>query len=977
MVQNSSSLSPSLSFIGRQRETVLIRDQLGSIKAHGCQVVTIAGDSGIGKTRLLDWAHTEAAQREITTLRGAASDTEGMPSYLLFIEALGSYIQAASLDKLQEQVGVYAAVLSHMFPELVTRFGTLPVGYSLPVEQARLRLYEAVSVFLSRIAASEGLVLLLDDLQWADKTSLDLLCYIVRHQPEARLLILGAYREGEVTQNSALEKALAEFNRLRRLTSVTIGPLTQAEVVALGVQYLGALLSQEVSQLLVTHSEGNPFFVEELLRSWVETGAIDLSNTGWHLNVTTPPILPSSIIMAVRQRLGRLSTETLECLQTASIIGRSFDLMLLSEVMGHEIELVEERLSEAVQCGVIHAATTTTYRFSHNKIRECLYETIRNTRRQRLHGLIGQALERRPESHRTKHLSELAFHFVQGGDRVQGAVYAQQAAEAAMRAYAADEAAAHYRTVLELVDLSDVKRAALWMGLGDAAMFAGNYPQTLEAYQKAQETWLREGDTVSAARACSRVGKVLWRQEAIAEAQAAFEHALQLIGTEDSPDSAEILLQLADLTVTSCGRNSEGMAYAEQALAMVKRLGDLRLEATAYRVIGNIQARSNELTMGQASMERALALAQEMDDPLLVTETCGYLANICTWVGNFGRSLNVSLLRAQMAKRTHDLFQLRHVYSWMALQHILQGQWKEAEAALAQQAQILQGFQGPEPHASLQLYRAMLLYYQGLFSEAEQEISSVVEILRATGSPTLLWHLGWQGQMLAELERYDEALKCFLDLEALAEDMDEQSRARGNALGQLAVGYSRLGKWPLAAAVYAKLLPFQGQFTPILVNRGLAMAAFAGGNTLAARKHFTDAELQARQAGMHPELAITLLQHGLLESNLEPLSVTNAILMEGLRLCDRLGMQRLGERVLTWVGKGERAIQQKGSSAGLSKREIEVLHLLVQGMTNREIAETLVLSEKTVARHLTHIFNKMDVQNRAGAAAYAFRNNLI
>jgi DNA-binding NarL/FixJ family response regulator len=212
--------------------------------------------------------------------------------------------------------------------------------------------------------------------------------------------------------------------------------------------------------------------------------------------------------------------------------------------------------------------------------------------------------------------------------------------------------------------------------------------------------------------------------------------------------------------------------------------------------------------------------------------------------------------------------------------------------------------------------------------------------------------------------------------------MDQQARSRGNAFAQVAVGYTRLGDRERAAACYAKLLPYQGQVSPILIDRGLGLAALAAGDSGAARRHLAAAEEQARQAEMLPELALILLQHGLLEEILDGSSATNERLAEGLQLCARLGMDELGRRMLTqnqsgrWVDKARGSHRRGMYPAGLSDREVEVLRLLAQGLTNRAIAETLILSEKTVARHLTNIFNKTGVENRAGAVAYALRNGL-
>lgn len=490
----------------------------------------------------------------------------------------------------------------------------------------------------------------------------------------------------------------------------------------------------------------------------------------------------------------------------------------------------------------------------------------------------------------------------------------------------------------------------------------------------------------AAARAWYRIGQVRWRQEAVTAARDAFGRALELQGAADSQAAAETLLQLADLHATSLGRSTEAIAYAEQALSMVERLGDQRLAARAYCVIGNVEARSGELTAGRVALERALALAQQLDDPATGAEACAHLANLYSWIGDLDRSRELSIARAELARHTQDLFHLRHVYAWIGMQDTLQGRWAEAEQRFAEQEPIVEALQSPEPRAALRAYRGILRYFQGQLEAAEQEFRQVVELLQPTGSGTLVWHLGWHGLVLAELGRRDEALECYGQLQGLADALDEQARARGLALAHLAVGYARLGEQERAAGCYPRLRGFQGQVSPVLIDRGLGMAALAGGDTAAARRHLADAEAQARQAGMRPELALALIQRGLIEQHapaplgaLPGLAATDP-LSEALRLCEQLGMHELGRRLIGPLpaDPARRAGREHRppNLAGLSARELEVLGLVAQGRTNREIAEALVLSEKTVARHLTNIFTKLGVANRASATAYALNHGL-
>ena len=518
------------------------------------------------------------------------------------------------------------------------------------------------------------------------------------------------------------------------------------------------------------------------------------------------------------------------------------------------------------------------------------------------------------------------------------------------------------------------------MGAGQAATLTGDYPLAAEAYLAAQAAWLGIGDTRAAARVWYPVGRLRWRQEAGAQALEAFQRSQELLGPGDNPAAAETLLQLADLHVTSLGRGAEALILVEQARAMVERLGDQRLQAAACLVLGNIKARTDDLQGGRVLLEQALALAQALDDPALGAETCAYLVNVYAWLGDLDRSRQFSLLRAELAQRTQDLFHLRHVYAWVGFNEAQQGHWHEAEHYFMRQAEIVEGLSSPEPRATLRAYRGAAHYFQGRFQAAEQEYRQAIDLIRPTGSGALVWFLGRQALILAELGRREEALAGLDELYGLAEAMSEKARARGFAFAHLAAGYHRLEARQQAAACYPKLLPFRGQLAPILIDRALGLAALANKDWAAAEQHLLEAEVAARRMALVPELMLTLLQRGLLERDHHPdnepaPASAGGPLAEGLRLAGRLGMQALARQMLG-EDDPQADLSPETRATRLSDRELEVLRLVAQGRTNREIAQVLVLSEKTVARHLTHIFTKLRVENRASAASYALRQGL-
>src|SRR2546430_3599035 len=507
-----ASISPS-QFVGRQRELNLIWNHYHAASNGNAHVMLVSGAPDIGKTRLLDEVGALATKDGAIVLYGGASEAKGMPPYLPFLEAFGRHIQVTPLDQLRTQVAAAPQVLATLLPELITRLGDFPASPPLPPEQARFRLYEAIGAFLEVMGATHTLVLILDDLQWADTASLDLLCHLARHQSNAHLLVLGAYRECEIERNPVFARTLAELTRQRVLATVAIGPLSAEETGMLASSKLGVSPNTGVNVLLHAQSEGNPFFAEELLNCWIEEGALVHVQNQYIAVTPLDHALPPSIVSALRQRFTRLSAQSIDHLRVAAIIGRTFDLSLLATVQEQEIEAVEEYLLEAAHAHLVRNDQTGSFMFSHDKIRECLYAEVSTSRRRRLHGLIGHVLEVRYEPEKAmsmSHLAELAFHFARSSDRDRGIDYSQRAAASTLHTYAAEEAITPYHMALELLLPDDQRRGNLLLGLGEAALLAGK-EEGGETYFEAAHRWLSQGeDPEATARAVHGLGRALW-----------------------------------------------------------------------------------------------------------------------------------------------------------------------------------------------------------------------------------------------------------------------------------------------------------------------------------------------------------------------------------------------------------------------------------------------------------------------------------
>lgn len=996
----SETVSPKPPLIGRQREVALLWDQFEAAARGRANVVFVTGEPGIGKTRLLDEIAARAERTGAAVLRGSASEAAGMPPYLPFLEALGQHIRTAPLEPLREQAGAAATILAGILPELSARLGELPPAYPLPPEQARLRLYEAAGAFLAAIAAfpsppisrgiGGGLLLILDDLHWADAASLDLLCHVVRHQPAARLLVLGAYHEGEIGRSPALARALNELTRLRVLTILPLAPLSADEVAALAADTLGGPVDPTVSEFLHAQSEGNPFFAEELLRDWLETGALGRQThepTGgswWTLAAPFQNILPPSIGGAIRQRLARIPPAVVDQLRVAAILGRTFTASLLAEVQGREVEEVEELLLAGERARLVRGDRAGTFTFSHDKIRECLYAEVSAARRRRLHERVGLALEARPGRDSAQRLADLAFHFARSGDRIRGAAYSRRAAEQALGAYAAKEAIAHFQAALDLTEPDDPQRGGLLLGLGEAALLAAAEEQAATAYAAAQAWFQQAGNPVAMAQAAHGRALAYWRLDAPTQAKAALEMSLALLEAAQypGPETVQTLADLANLLGVVLGQQDQAIVYGRRALELARGLGDSPLEAAASRTVGFLLVRENDLAAGLQLLERALALAVAHDDPGEAARCCACLAQAYCWSADFERSRQISLRREEFARRAQRPHQLCYVYTWLAFLHAARGAWAEAERFLAQAQPAVERMASAEPRAFLRQIRGFLAYQRGDYAAAEGEFQAAVATFREKDPGELVLCLGMLGLTLLAADKRQEARECAAEQEALLAALSAGRLPALSVQGCLALMAVITGDGERAAGYYPGLLACQGQHHWFLVDRILGAIAALRGDWPAAEAHLAAAAAIAQREGLRPELGRTLMAQADLElARGGPGSAARArgLLGQALALFAELGMAgeaSRGRQRLRDLPRQPGAPVHPSLPAGLSRREAEVLRLVAAGKSNRQIAQELALSESTVAKHLTAIFNKTAADNRAAATAFAIRHGL-
>ena len=378
------------------------------------QLLLIAGEPGIGKTRLASTFAQDMADQTATVLVGRC-DEEALVPYQPFVEALSWYVRICPEPELRAQLTAIGggAELGPLVPELLRRVPGLPTPPPMSSEGQRYRLFEAVSAFLSQAAAAHPVLLVFEDLHWADKGTLLMLRHIVRASDRAALCTVGTYRESELARTHPLAEMFADLRGEQAVTRLSLRGLDDPHVNGLIQAIAGQKVPAPLSRLVVDATDGNPFFVTEIVRHLVETGA--LTNVQHMDSGLTSLGLPEGVKDVIGRRVARLSDAANRTLSLAAVVGREFDIAVLEALGDVPEERLLDAIDEAVHAQLIVEAVEKIGHFSfvHALIRETVYGELSIARRVRLHRRVGETLERLTGHAPNPPLADLAYHFVQ------------------------------------------------------------------------------------------------------------------------------------------------------------------------------------------------------------------------------------------------------------------------------------------------------------------------------------------------------------------------------------------------------------------------------------------------------------------------------------------------------------------------------------------------------------------------------------
>ncbi|MCH7843198.1 MAG: AAA family ATPase [Chloroflexi bacterium] len=574
--------------VGRQREMAELNAALDCAMAGHGRLVMLAGEPGIGKTRIAQELAGLAEQRGARVLWGWCYEQEGAPPYWPWVQPVRSYISATEPDRLRAEMGPGAADIAEVIPEVRGKLPDLEPPPALDPNQARFRLFDSFATLFKNAAESQPLMLVLDDLHWADKPSLLLLEFLARQISESSLLIVGTYRDAEVSPDHPLFGTLAQLSRDQSFRRQVLTGLPPADVGEFILTTSGANASQELIETLYADTEGNPFFMNEVIRLLVDRGELGNASVGGGAPALA---VPQGVLEVIGQRLNRLSKECNDLLTTAAVIGRQFDFNLLGILSegATELELVE-LVEEALQAQIIQGLPEAgdRYQFSHALVQQTLLERLSTRRRVRLHAKVGEALETLYGEHGGDHAAELAYHFaeaepVAGPDKL--VKYTMLAGERALEAYAHEEALGHFQRGLIAKGLEeegampvpDAEAAALLFGLGRAQAATLGRQQLDVAFASLNRAFDFYAETNDVGGAIGVAEYPMLSLPGYRSGGDLVARALQPL-PKDSPEAGRLLSRHVLVKGLEEGDYQGAMEAFDSAAAIALRTGDVALE---------------------------------------------------------------------------------------------------------------------------------------------------------------------------------------------------------------------------------------------------------------------------------------------------------------------------------------------------------------------------------------------------------------
>jgi class 3 adenylate cyclase len=835
---------PAANFVGRAEELSLLDATFSRVSATGArEIVLVGGEAGLGKTTMAARAARAAFDKGANVLFGHCEEDLVTP-YQLFAETLRHYVTHAPEEDLRAHVAEHGSELARLVPALAGRIPDLPPTKATDADSERSLLFAAVVGMLVSASAERPLVLVLDDLQWADKGSLLLLRHLSIVDRPMRLLVVATYRDNEL---SALLDTLAALHRQTGVTRIDLKGLDDAEVLQCVASIVGrakADVARGLARAVYSETDGNPFFVTELLRHLTETGAVSPDGQWTAAGGVDKLSLPDSLREVIGARVARLGADCGRVLGFAAIIGRDFDFDLLARASEMKEDALLDTLDSAIDAALIQELSEGVgrYQFAHGLIQHALYQELSATRRAMAHRTIAIALDELCGARPGARIGELARHWCHAPlrqDAPKAVAYAYQAGAAALAALAPADAIDYFTAAKKLIAEHDVCDDAmeldLAIGLGTAQRQTGD-PASRETLLAAGARAAALSDTGRLVRAALANDRGWHSTTGAVDAEkiALLELALERLPA-DVPDRALVLGTLcAELAFGSTLERRRTLA--DEALAIAEAADD---DAIMVRTLNHMAFSLTLPSLLKSSLEwtaEALMRAERLGDPMQLYFAAMYRATAAIRAIDIAEADRCYAIAGDLVRRL-DLPPLRWEFGFhMSKRAQLAGDLAEAERLAGEAASIGAGCGQPDAQTFFGVQLAAISWMRG----AMGDLAPLLEMMMHAnpGLPTIRASLA---MALAQAERPDDASRILSEFAATGYALPEDA-AWLNGMTEYADAAVNCGDRVAAQALYDLLSPWETHFSAAggLTAEGPVSMHLGGLATVLAR--YDDAE---------------------------------------------------------------------------------------------------------------------------------------
>lgn len=695
------SLTP---LVGREPELELLRRHM---RGESPPLLALAGEPGIGKTRLLDAAGDLATGLDLPVMRAGCQRSAGEQPYTPLGDALAAY--ARSLQPTEVRFALKGCGwLSRLVPELSDMVRAPQRIGDLSPEAERRLLTGAVTRFLQNVAAPRGVVLILDDLQWAGRDGLELLLALCRSAPETNVRMVVAYRATEITAGSPLSTLLADAAHAGLIQQRVLAPLSTAEcdqvIDALAPNHSSSMTRQQV----VARSGGVPFFLVSCA-------------SALHAGDVRDTAVPWTVAQSIRQRVAALPNVAQEVLAVAAVAGRIVSTGVIMAVLGEQPLVIIAGIDAACRAGLLTEHDGRSYAFTHDVIREVIEADLGSARRMYLHGAVGDALEHASVAPKSRQAAELAWHFGQSDDGARALHYALLAGDYAASLYAHRRAAELYAAAAGFASSAGEERSEAEASekAGRELTMVAEYAPAVTFLDRATSLYRTIGDIEAEACVVAQLGWTHFYRATPNEATVRVESLVEQL-RESGPSASLARLYITLTFLWYVDRSGDALESAARACRIAEELGDERLLAAARVRYGLVLGRVGNWQMGERVLVDASALAERIGDVESLTYGLGFAGIACSMQGKLEESRAYFVRSVEVAERFGDPTAIAYGLRACGTAYFALGDWDRVRAYY-ERARVIDATTSSSTFSALIPLQTMeLVIAQGRWEEAEQ-----------------------------------------------------------------------------------------------------------------------------------------------------------------------------------------------------------------------------------------------------------------